>query len=279
MKVCVIGGQGFVGSAVATELRQRDHDTTTMDPGKGSDDHISLSILDENLQDHLHDFDAVVNMVGLSPMKQPGTPGYYDLHVSGAENVVLACKTAGVETLVHMSALGADPNAKMEFLATKGRGEEIVLDANMRETTVFRPSLIFDHGNELIRYASLFAPFRVFPQIPARMQPIYRRDVASLFADAVEGSITEQVCEIGGPEKMSLFEFVRHIYNARGYTCYRLPVLPLMRFGLNVLEYVPFSPFGKEQARFLAFDNTTNENRASDYISLTAVTDWCQEAF
>lgn len=275
LNICVIGGRGYVGSAITEELRKRGHDVTTMDPHVGGDHHISMDILDENLQDHLDGFDAVVNMVGLSPMKRPGVPGYHDLHVAGAENVAGSCEVADVERLVHMSALGADSSSDITFLQTKGLGEEAVQEADL-DTTIFRPSVIFDHGNELIAYAKLFAPLRLFPNISVGVQPIYRGDVATLFADAVEGDIDEEVLEIGGPEQMTMFQLIKHVYNAKGCACYPLPMLPLMRIGLYVMEYVPFAPFGKDQAQFLTFDNTTEHNVAPDYVDLMSYTAWVE---
>lgn len=275
MRVCVIGGRGFVGSAVTERLQEREHDVTTMDPAVGGADHISLSILDHALRRHLNGFDVVVNLVGLSPLKQPRGTTYADLHVGGATNVVTACEENDVERLVHMSALGADPHARTTFLRTKGKGEEIVLNADLSlDATVIRPSIIFDHGNELVELAKRSSWMRVFPDIRARVQPIYRGDVASLFEQAVHGRIADPIIEAGGPEKMTLFQFVKTIYNAQGRACHPLPVVPLMVFGLRMMEHVPFLPWGADQAHLLKRDNTTDENVAAERLELTSVPEW-----
>jgi len=276
--VCVLGGRGFVGSAVTAELRDNGHDVTTMDPHVGGDRHISLSILSTDLDEYLDGFGTVINLVGLSPMQEPGVPGYHDLHVAGVENVVGACATAGVSQLIHMSALGADPTAEMTFLQTKGFGEKAVLDADI-DTTVVRPSMIFDHDNELIRYARRFMPLRVFPTIPAMIQPVYRQDVAELFRKAVEGDVTEAVLEVGGPDTLSLYRFVAQFYNANGYACYPAPVLPVMNLGLRAMEYLPLVPFGADQARYLTVDNTADRNDAAEYCDLTAYREWLDDEF
>ncbi len=279
MNVCVIGGRGFVGSAVTDRLEESGHDVTTMDPQVGGQNHISASILSEDLDEHLDGFDAVVNLVGLSPMTPPLRGGYRDLHVAGAENVVGACESNDVERLVHMSALGADPDSNILFLKTKGMGEEAVLSSDL-DVTVFKPSVIYDHGNELVEYAKLFAPTRLFPRLPTPVQPIYRGDVAELFARTVEDDIEEEVLEIGGPDTMTMSGFVEQVYNAYGYRCYQVPMLPLMKLGLTIMEYVPFAPWGRDQKRFLDFDNTIDgKNGADPYVDLTRFTDWVRDAF
>lgn len=273
MEIAVIGGRGFVGSAISRRLRE-EHDVTTVDPRVGGKGHISADITDaEAMKEVLDGFDAIVNLVGLSPMKEPRGVSYEEIHVEGAENVVAACEENGVDRLVHMSALGADPDARMAFLSTKGEGEELVLDADLT-TTVFKPSTIFDDGHEIVRMAERFSPTRVFPYIRTRMQPVYRGDVVELFRLAVEGETEEEVMEVGGPEQMTLFRFVEKIYNANGRRCYPLPVQPLMVLGLYLMAPLPFIPYGADQARFLGFDNTVAKNDAEDHVELTSVGDW-----
>ncbi|MFB6265806.1 MAG: NAD-dependent epimerase/dehydratase family protein, partial [Candidatus Nanohaloarchaea archaeon] len=174
MDVAVIGGRGFVGTEVSKELEG--HDVTTVDPEVGGKDHISADITErESIISALgqDDFDAVINLAGLSPMQEPRGVSYEAVHSEGAENVVDACRENGTERLVHMSALGADPDATTEYLRTKGEGKERVLNSGL-ETTVLEPSIIFDDGNELVRQARRFAPSRVFPHLKTRIQPVYR---------------------------------------------------------------------------------------------------------
>lgn len=278
MKIAVLGGRGFVGSAVTEQLREHGHDVTTVDPNIGGANHISLNILSKHLPERLEGFDAVVNLVGLSPMHEPRSTTYEKIHVRGARNVVASCQVNGIEKLVHMSALGADADADTEFLRTKGEAEEIVRNSGL-DATILRPSMIFDTENELVRAASRFAWTRMFPNVRTRVQPIYRQDVVTVFAQAVEGAVDEGILELGGPDQMALFDFVKQIYNANGYPCHALPVVPLMKLGLYMFEYVPIIPFGTDQARYLEVDNTTGDNDAEEYADLTAYGDWLEETY
>lgn len=279
MDVLVIGGRGFVGAAVTEQLRENGHAVTTMDPHIGGSNHISLDLRSDALPDVVEGFDTVVNMVGLSPMRQQPTDRYESIHVDGVENVVRACHGTGVNRLVHMSALGADPAADTAFLRTKGEGEDIVLAADL-ETTVFKPSTIFDHGNELVEHAKRFAPTRMFPRISTRIEPVYRGDVADLFVQAVEDGIEADVVPVGGPDVMTIYDFAKHIYRAKGYRCIPVPLEPVMKLMLPALEVVPFVPFGVDQARLLDIDNVTAENIGATCLDeITAYTDWVDDAF
>lgn len=273
MDIAVLGGRGFVGRAV-TRLLREEHDVTTVDPRIGGADHISADITDRAMMVEVLDgFDAVVNLVGLTPMEEPRGVSYEDLHVDGAANVVHACAENGVDRLVHMSALGADPDASTAYLRTKGEGREQVLAADL-DTTVVEPSIILGDGGELVQMAERLAWTRVFPYIRTAIQPIERGDVAELFRKAVVGDITEEVLACGGPEEMTLFGLVKRLYRAAGYRCYPLPMQPLLKVLLYLAEPLPFVPYGADQARFLSFDNTVAANDAADYIELTSVGAW-----
>ncbi len=277
MDIAVIGGRGFVGSAVVDALDG--HDVTTVDPTIGGTDHLSADItVASSITSALDGFDAVINLAGLSPVKKPRGTSYEAVHAEGARNVVAACRANGVGTLVHMSALGADPDASTAFLRTKGEGEAAVLDSGL-DVTVIRPSIIVDAGNELVRMAARFAPTRLFPRITVELQPVMRGDVADLFRLAVTGGIDRETVDVGGPERMTLYDLAAAIYEAKGYTCHPVPVQTVMRLGLYTMGVVPFVPYGPDQARFLAMDNVPAHNDAADLVDLSSVTDWIAETF
>src|ERR1700743_3024048 len=65
----------------------------------------------------VHGSDAVVNLIGrISPT---GKNTLKAVHVEGARTVAAAAQAAGVKSLVHLSALGADPASRSPYLRTK----------------------------------------------------------------------------------------------------------------------------------------------------------------
>src|SRR5690349_17811770 len=77
--------------------------------------------------------DAVINLVGI--LKGP----FHSIHVDGARNIAEAAAAAGVPALVHISALGADPEAESAYGRSKGEGEQAVRAA-FPGATIIRPS-------------------------------------------------------------------------------------------------------------------------------------------
>ena len=146
--------------------------------------------------------DAVVNLIGI--LADSGRQRFDSVHDFGARAIAEATRKAGIGRLVHVSAIGADPNLESEYAKTKAAGETAVLET-IPDATIFRPSIIFGPEDQFFNRFAGMAPFT--PALPliggghTRFQPVFVGDVARAFADAVEGKTTPgTVYELGGPE-------------------------------------------------------------------------------
>jgi NADH dehydrogenase len=173
--------------------------------------------------------DAVVNLAGVlhSPRARRGEqgpnhygPAFARTHVELAQAVVAACREAGVQRLLHMSALGADAAAPSEYLRSKGIGERAVLAADDLEVTVFRPSVIFGPEDGFLNlFARLAALFLVLPigSPEARFQPVYVGDVVKAMLAALEsrtaGGARYDLC---GPRQYTLQQLVELVCSITG---------------------------------------------------------------
>ena len=271
LNILVLGGRGFLGKAVCIELKE--HIVFTFDRNLGNNKHMQGSI--ENLNDLKKTFsniNCVVNLVGLTPVREPKNTSYYNVHVIGVKNIIEACKLNNVNKLIHVSALGADKNSKIEYIKTKGLAEELVLDSGLN-INVICPSVVYDKDSELIKIIDKLAFTRMFPDFKSKVQPVYRGDLARLIRLAVEGKVKEEKIEVGGLDKMTMFNMAEKIYEKKGYSCRKIPIqLVLSLMGLVKL----FKLFGitDNQIKIINLDNVTDSKTAEKYVKLIRFDDW-----
>ncbi len=270
MKVLVTGGTGFIGQYLCAELDERGHDVTALarsPDASGLPEGASIVRGDVTDPDSLNfeGQDAVVNLVALSPLFKPkGDATHEAVHLGGTRNVVREAEDAGVDRLLQMSALGADPSGPTEYIRAKGKAERVVRESSL-DWTIVRPSVVFGDGGEFISFTKKLTPPYVAP-LPGggrtRFQPIWVGDLAPMLAKAIDDERhVGEVYEIGGPAVLTLARVAKLAHGAEGRSVTVVPVpMVLARLGMTAAGPIPFIPFGPDQAQSLEFDNTVREN-------------------
>lgn len=159
---------------------------------------------------------AVVNLVGVLAGDFEG------FHVDGARNIAEAAAEAGVQTLVHVSAIGADPDSPSRYGRSKGLGE-VAVRAAFPAATILRPSIVAGREDGFTnRFAQMIRWFPVVPVVRGgvKFQPVFVADLAQAIAQAVSepGRHAGQTYEIGGPEQISMAELLRRLAAWTGRT-------------------------------------------------------------
>lgn len=198
--------------------------------------------------------DAVVNLVGTFAARSMAA-----VHVEGARTVAAAAAAAGVEALVHVSAIGADATGASRYAQTKGAGEDAVRDA-FPHATILRPSVVFGPEDQFLnRFAQLIARAPVVPVLRAttRFQPVFVGDVAAAIALATEpGRFGGTVFELGGPETPTMAALLRWIATEIGRPKARLAELPDAAGALIAAAgFLPGAPITRDQWLMLQQDN------------------------
>lgn len=273
MDVLVTGGGGFVGRYLCDELAERGHRVTalsrTPDPSVFSED-VETAMGDvtayDSIEGHFDGRDAVVNLVALSALFQPtgGEERHFEVHLGGTENAVRAAETHGVNRFVQMSALGADPNGETAYIRAKGRAEQVVRNSSL-DWTIFRPSVVFGDGGELVPFTRKLTTSYVTALPGAntvRFQLIWVGDLAPMLADSIEDDIhVGETYEIGGPAVLTLADVTKLVYRAEGKSVSVVPIpTAVAKLGGALVGPVPMIPFGPDQARSLEMDNTAEQN-------------------
>lgn len=203
--------------------------------------------------------DAVINLVGILE------GDFYRVHVDGAENVARAAAAAGAKTVVHVSAIGADPESPSAYGRSKGEGERAVRAA-FPSATILRPSIVFGPEDEFVnRFARMARMLPVLPVIraDAKLQPVYAADVGKAIAQAALDPQAHggKTYELGGPQVITLGELNKWICEATGRS---RPILEIpdaiARPMVRVAGWLPGSPITMDQYRILERDNVAAED-------------------
>ena len=263
--VTVFGGAGFIGryvceylfrSGVRVRVATRDprNDYFLQPLGQvGQFGFEKADISDAaSVRNAVRSATAVINLVGTFGSKmQP-------FHVDGARNVAEAAAEAAARALVHVSAIGADLNAKSRYGRTKGEGEEAVRKA-FPNASVIRPSLVFGPEDDLTNRFAAMARLPFLPVIAGRrnFQPVYVRDLARAITMTALDPKTYggNTYEIGGPQVMSMIELHRAILELTGQKPEIMPMPDLFGSVLSKLGWLPGAPLTRDQWLMLSQDN------------------------
>jgi NADH dehydrogenase len=195
---------------------------------------------------------SVVNLVGVFGRKAQA------VNADGAGHVAEAAKKAGAKALVHISAIGADPQSQSNYGRTKGEGEAAVRKA-FKTATIVRPSLVFGPEDSLTNRFAGLAQLPFLPVIAAntKFQPVYVRDVAKAIARAALDPQRHagKTYEIGGPEPMSMVRLHRAILELTGQTPEIVQMPDLFATTLSRLGWLPGAPLTRDQWLMLQRDN------------------------
>jgi uncharacterized protein YbjT (DUF2867 family) len=239
--ILVLGGSGFVGRSLCEKLVERSGGGGGRIVVPSRRPHRAKAIrflptvevvrsdvhVDRDLARLMRGVDTVVNLVAILH----GSPeAFRKVHVDLPQRLSKACQQAGVKRLVHVSALGVQPDASSNYLRSKTAGEAM-LHASGLDVSILRPSVIFGEHD---RFINLFAKLQaVFPVMPlagadAKFQPVWVEDVASAITACLDDPSTiGQTIECAGPQVFTLGELVKL---AGKWSGHERPVLPLPVF-------------------------------------------------
>lgn len=255
--ILVLGGTGFVGRHLCEKLaRLQWRVTVPTRRANGARDLQMLPLL-QPVQADVRDeavltrlvagHDAVVNLVAILHGNEAA---FEAVHVTLPQALARACAAAGVQRVVHVSALGAAVDAPSMYQRSKARGEAALQAAGLA-LTVLRPSVIFGPED---RFLNLFARLQaVLPVVPlagadTRFQPVWVEDVAQALAHALQnGRTAGQTYEACGPGVYTLRQLVRlagqwaGVNGGRGRPVLGLPAR-LARLQALLMELAPGEP-------------------------------------
>ena len=261
MKICILGGTGFVGRSLISALSKENYTITviTRDFDKNKDLAIypNLKLIQEDVYNEKRmlevskSHDVLINLIGILNEKGFRGKGFYLAHSKIARIILNVCKQNRIKRILHMSALNADPGGSSHYLRTKGEAESFLHTYGERfaDVTSFRPSVIFGTEDSFInRFSDLlkFIPF-VFPLACAqtRFAPVYVGDLVNFMKDSIDDvSSFNKKIDICGPKIYTLEEIVKIVIDVKGYSTRVIPLNnALSKFQAVIMEFLPGKPF------------------------------------
>ena len=268
----VFGGSGFVGRYTVGELARRgwrvrvavrrpDRALFLKPLGDvGQIVPVTANIRDDaSVAEAVADADAAINLVGV--LYEAGPQSFDEVHAEGAGRIARAATAAGVRRVVHVSAIGAAPDAAAEYAQSKAAGEA-AMRREFPDSTVVRPSIVFGAEDDFLNRFAWIA--RLVPALPlidggaTKFQPVYVGDVAEGIARIVEDAGTAgRSYEFGGPEVLSFRQLMEMLLAQIGRRRLLLPVPgALAMLPARIMELSPLPPLlTRDQIRMLGSDN------------------------
>ena len=160
--------------------------------------------------------------------------------------------------MVHVSAIGADPESPSLYGRSKAAGEAAVLSA-FPKATILRPSIVFGAEDRFFnRFAGMAA---VSPAIPitgaeTKFQPVYVGNVADAVLAALTLDAAGKTFELGGPEVKTFRQLIELMLKLieRKRQIIDLP-RGLANFQALFLERLPGKLLTQDQVKLLVRDN------------------------
>ncbi|MGO1077055.1 complex I NDUFA9 subunit family protein [Inquilinus sp. CA228] len=266
--VTVFGGTGFLGRRLVRHLADQGfavraasrHGQAMLPAGEDDVEPVRADVTDDHsVAVAIAGAQAVVNAVSL--YVERGGATFRAIHVEAAARVAREAQRAGVETLVHLSGLGADSASRSPYIRSRGQGDQAVRAA-FPAAILVRPSAIVGLGDALLgpvaRMLRRAPVFPLFGRGRTRLQPVHVEDVAAAIVRAMagQGGVTY---ELGGGAVTSYRELIALIARHVGRRPLLLPVpFPVWQALALAAEQLPRPPIARNQVEVMRSDNVAD---------------------
>ncbi|MBL7697877.1 MAG: hypothetical protein JNK79_06950 [Chitinophagaceae bacterium] len=197
MKVVVLGASGQIGSVIYNCLTARYDLIGTSRQNSGRYLKFDPFRDDWSL---LGNVNVLINCVG--QIEATGSFSFTKIHEGLTRLIIENRSLIGNPRIIQVSALGASPQHRVEFLRTKGIADELLMQ--QPDTFILRPSIVCTHNTMLVRKMLMMRRISqyIFGIIPVpqgflktRIQPLMPNDLAN---------VVEFYCRYAGPQVMNI---------------------------------------------------------------------------
>lgn len=233
--------------------------------------------VDSALADTTH----VLNLTGILYENPPSTT-FTSIQATGPTNIAESLKSSPqIQRVVHVSAIGANPDSKSKYASTKAQGEAAIL--SLRDApaephiSILRPSIVFGVEDSFFnRFNDLATYLPFLPLVGSgltKYQPVHVADVVAairatlaLHEDETLSTDSGTVYELGGADVLTFRELMQLTLQASGKRRLLLPIpFPVAHVQGGLFELihraVPRVPpmLTRDQVELLRYDNVVSD--------------------
>ncbi len=283
--IFITGASGFVGNAVLDELLQRQyrvHALVRESPIErdGVRSFVGDLFDDKVLDAAMRGCAAAIHLVGIIRENPSRGQTFERIHYEGSRNVFAAAERTGVKRFIQMSALGSRTGSPSAYASTKARAEEALKQTQL-DYTIFRPSVIHGAEGEFMEMLAgwaqgeklpwLFMPYfanGLVGQKPALLQPVYVKDVARAFVDAIEKpELIRETIDLVGPQQFTwpaMYRIASQIIRGKTKMALGIPVWYARL--LTQISPAFLLPFNRAQVEMASEDSTADPDTISRHF-------------
>lgn len=199
----------------------------------------------------------VVNLVGI--LAEGGrTRTFAKMHGEVPGVIAQAAARHAVQSLVHISAIGASADSPSEYSRSKAAGEQALRSA-FPNAVILRPSVVFGPEDSFFNRFGRMARFA--PALPlvgpnTRFQPVYVEDVVQAIEITLQGAHAGETYELGGPATYTFREclelLLKEINRDIGFVVLPFKIAELQG---KLMGWLPNAPITYDQVQSLKADN------------------------
>ena len=265
-RILLLGSTGFVGRGVAHKILDVGHQLRVLvrDPMKAAafkvrgaqvvvGDALNPSTVSQAAS-------GVEHIISLVAVRRNRPQSYLAVNVDGPRLLGEAAMTAGVQSVVFVSAIGAKLDPHFKYFTSRWMGEQELAKTGVTGTILRFSFVIAEEGGILNDFErALVGPFAIIPGSgQAKMQPILREDAARCIVEAIaKPELLGKIIDLGGPEVVTYEAMFDWFLTARRIRKAKLklpvPLLMVPAIAMEALSTNP--PITPDEVNMIQMDN------------------------
>jgi uncharacterized protein YbjT (DUF2867 family) len=251
--IVIVGGTGFIGSAIAAALRKAGNVVTvTSSRPEAVNAELGIRYGDmlrpETMNAAVAGADVLIQSANFAnyPFENAWKGYLYStFDWKGTQDLVRVANAAGVRRYVFVAGVGVSLNSPKPYFRAIAEGEKAIEDSGL-EAVSLRPAFVYgphDRGlNRIIRFAR-YSPVIPILEHPDQLhQPIFIDDLANAACHVVGQGSPQGKFDLAGPDRMTLRDMITRALDVVSMKRLLLAVPhPMAYLGAAVLEKFPNS--------------------------------------